>query len=91
LNFIEYAFGSGGSSLGTIGNVNWPYADALVMDSGPQATPYSLYDFFNFSQIQTPTFTPITGWKYPPNCFTGPLSSGCFTTYPVPPDNEVDE
>jgi len=47
LNFIEYAFGTGGNSLGEISPL-YHYADALVMDQGPAQTPYSLYDFFDF-------------------------------------------
>ena len=66
LNFIEYAFGTGGKSLGSpygIGPQQYPYADYFAPD-GPRACgskcpyPYSLSDFFNFSQTAT-TFQPI--------------------------------
>ena len=60
LNFIEYAFGSNGQSLGTIGSPNWPYADYYALDAQPSCSTctYSLADFFNFTQ--TPTqFVPI--------------------------------
>ena len=91
LNFIEYAFGTGGTSLGTIGDSHWPYADAFVLDTAAPPNNYSLYDFFKFSQIQTPTFTTIKGAKYPPSCFHTPTATGCFPSYPVDPDNDVNE
>ena len=55
LNFIEYAFGSNGKSLGTIGSPNWPYADYFALDAQPScpACTYSLSDFFNFTQSPT--------------------------------------
>ncbi len=96
LNFIEYAFGTGGQPLGGqygIGDPHWPYADHFAPDGNLEypGNPYSLYDFFNFKQIQTPTFTPITGAKYPPSCFHTPTGAGCFPTYPVDPDNDANE
>jgi hypothetical protein len=93
LNFIEYAFGSGGNPLGYpggIGGLNYPYADWLVMDA--QASPpnnYSLYDFFDFTTFNK--FQQITGPKYPEDCFHHPLDSGCFPHYPVDPDNDENE
>ena len=91
LNFIEYAFGTGGNSLGTIGNVSYPYADALVQDaSSPPPNNYSLYDFFDFSQSAR-QFTPITAWKYPPDCFHHPGHPNCFPAYPADPDNDANE
>jgi Phosphoesterase family len=88
LNFIEYAFGQGGQSLGEI-SPNYPYADALVMDTAAPPNNYSLHDFFDFTKSHS--FTPITGAKYPPTCFHTPLAQGCFTTYPLDPDNDATE
>jgi phospholipase C len=62
LNFIEYAFGTGGNPLymsgyrpGTGINPQYLYADALAPDAPANcsACPYSLSDFFNFSQPPT--------------------------------------
>jgi hypothetical protein len=91
LNFIEYAFGTGGNPLGGNGGIspNYNYADVLVMDKGPAQTPYSLFDFFDFTTFHA--FQPITGAKYPPDCFHHPLDQGCFTTYPLDPDNDANE
>lgn len=88
LNFVEYAFGSGGNSLGEISPL-YHYADALVMDQGPKPTPYSLYDFFDFTTFHQ--FQQINGAKYPPDCFHHPHDTGCFTTYPLDPDNDAIE
>jgi hypothetical protein len=82
LNFIEYAFGSGGKSLGEIYG-NYHYADFYAMD-GPNVClspcPYSLSDFFNFNA--TPSgFTPISA----------PFGATTFLNWtgPVqPPDND---
>jgi hypothetical protein len=64
------------------------------MDIGPQATPYSLYDFFNFSGSAN-SFTPIQGAKYLPECFHHPMpgTGQCFdgSDYPVDPDNDAIE
>ncbi len=95
LNFVEYAFGTGGHPLGYPGGISplYHYADYLAPDASPTCPTctYSLSDFFNFGQIQTPTFTPITGAKYPPSCFHNPTRTGCFPTYPLDPDNDADE
>jgi phospholipase C len=96
LNFIEYAFGTGQEPLGGtygIGDQHWPYADYFAPDGHFEypSNKYSLFDFFNFNQIQTPTFTPITGAKYGTNCFHTPLAQGCFTKYPVDPDDDATE
>jgi hypothetical protein len=77
LNFVEYAFGQNGVPLGGangIGDAHWPYADHFAPDGHFEDpnSPYSLADFFNFSQIQTPVFTTINGAKYPPSCFHNP-------------------
>jgi len=55
LNFIEYAFGSNGQSLGTIGNPLWPYADYYALDAPPSCPTctYSLSDFFEFNRDPT--------------------------------------
>ena len=94
LNFIEYAFGTGGNPLGGTGGIspNYLYADRLVMDQGPPATPYSLYDFFNFSPAGFHSFQTILGAKYPPGCFTNPNQTGCFYgSYPQDPDDDASE
>jgi phospholipase C len=78
LNFIEYAFGTNGNSLGTIGPSQWPYADSFVRDTSAAPNNYSLYDFFNWNQTPR-TFVPITGAKYPTTCFLNP--SSCMTGF----------
>jgi hypothetical protein len=87
LNFIEYAFGL---TQGGIGNTNWPYADAFVMDTNPPNYPYSLYDFFNFTQ-QPRAFQTIGPLEYPETCFHNPRQAYCFNNYPVDPDNDANE
>jgi len=67
LNFVEWAFGKNGNFLGFGASVPgpgispfYPYADYWAPD-GPvvcKGCPYSLSDFFNFSQAPT-KFTPI--------------------------------
>jgi hypothetical protein len=94
LNFIEYAFGSGGNPLGGIwgiGGQNYPYADAFALDTANShgTNPYGLADFFDFTKFNT--FQQITGPKYPEDCFHHPLDSGCFPHYPVDPDNDENE
>jgi hypothetical protein len=91
LNFIEYAFGQNGQSLGSIGTANYPYADTLAMDAPPTCSTctYSLSDFFDFSSARS--FKAITGAKYPPSCFHNPTATGCFPSYPTDPDNDADE
>jgi hypothetical protein len=85
LNFIEYAFGSNGAPLGQIGSIDYPYADYFAMDGanvcGIQC-PYSLSDFFKFSQTPA-TFTAIPA----------PYLSSFFLKYtgnPQEPDNDGD-
>jgi hypothetical protein len=86
LNFVEYAFGSNGNSLGTIGPPQWPYADAFAQDTSSAPNNYSLYDFFNWSQPPR-AFVPITGAKYSTTCFLNP--STCMTGFsPSPPDSD---
>jgi phospholipase C len=86
LNFIEYALGSDGNSLGTIGPSQWPYADSFVQDTSSPPNNYSLYDFFDWNQQPRP-FVPITGSKYATNCFLYPKT--CFKSYtPAAPDND---
>jgi hypothetical protein len=90
LNFIEYAFGTGGNPLGNGGGISpeYNYADVLAMDTNTQH-PYSLYDFFNFSQLNQ--FQTINGAKYQEECFHHPLGSGCFSMYPLDPDNDAND
>lgn len=92
LNFIEYAFGQNGVSLGPIGPSEWPFADSFVQDTGASPNNYSLYDFFNFSGSPS-SFTPITGAKYQNTCFFTPSASGCFGAdfTPEPPDSDGDD
>jgi hypothetical protein len=92
LNFIEYAFGQNGQGLGGTGGISpsYNYADVLVQDTAAPPNNYSLYDFFDFSQFHSFT-TPITGAKYPPDCFHHPGNPGCFTNYPLDPDNDANE
>jgi phospholipase C len=72
LNFIEYAFGKDGKSLGTIGDANWPYADYFALDAPPSCPTcrYSLSDFFNFEQRPT-KFEPVPS----------PLPASFFVNY----------
>jgi phospholipase C len=94
LNFVEYAFGTGGARLGTIGPSSFPYADFFVQDLGPSVAPgnsFSLHDFFDFSNKRA--FTPITGAKYATSCFTNQLTTlpnavSCFSTFPLAPDSD---
>ena len=86
LNFVEYAFGTNGNSLGTIGPAEWPYADFFVQDTSSPPNNYSLYDFFNWNQ-KARSFVPITGAKYATSCFFNPTS--CFKGFvPNAPDND---
>lgn len=49
---------------------SYPYADVLALDVPPQGTnQYGLADFFNFNQLQAPTFQPMTPLEYGPTCF----------------------
>jgi hypothetical protein len=92
LNFVEYAFGTGGNPLGGTGGIspNYLYADRLVMDTQPSPpNNYSLYDFFDFTTSHA--FQTINGWKYSPDCFPHPKDPNCFQTYPMDPDNDANE
>jgi phospholipase C len=82
LNFIEYAFGQSGNSLGRIGPAQYPYADAFAPDL-LQGNPYSLSDFFDFTQSHP--FQTITGAKYPPQYFIK------YKGTPHAPDDDGDE
>jgi len=87
LNFIEYAFGQGGSSLQEVGYSDWHYADHFTQDTGAPPNNFSLYDFFNFSQPRP--FTPITGAKYKTTCFLKPTN--CFKHFPADPDSDATD
>jgi len=98
LNFIEYAFGTGGNHLGGTygisGQESWPYADYFAMDSPPQCSTCtcSLSDFFTFSQSNFHAFQTINGAKYQPTCFHTPNQTGCFpNAYPQDPDGDANE
>jgi hypothetical protein len=69
LNFVEYAFGAKGESLGTIGNPLWPYADYYALDAPPSCPKctYSLSDFFAFKRSPN-QFVPIPS-PLPPSFF----------------------
>ena len=84
LNFVEYAFGRNGKSLGTIGPPQWPFADFFVQDTSAAPNNYSLYDFFDFTNSRA--FVPITGAKYETNCFIRGVD--CFPKFPMAPDSE---
>jgi phospholipase C len=95
LNFIEYALGQNGNSLGTIGDPLYPYADFFAPDApnapgcSPVLCPYSLSDFFNFQNQRT--FTPFTqGIKYATDCFLTPKIQGCFGSSFAPADPDAD-
>jgi phospholipase C len=89
LNFIEYAFGTGGAHLPEIGYSNWHYADHYAQDKGTAPNNYSLYDFFNFKK--TNAFVKITGAKYPTSCFLSKAAAkGCFPRFPKPADNDAE-
>ena len=90
LNFIEYAFGTGGKSLPEVGYAgsNWHYADFYAQDKG--TAPYALNDFFNF-QTANP-FVKITGSKYNTSCFLSKSAAkGCFPGFPKKPDNDEEQ
>jgi len=101
LNFIEYAFGTGGYPLGIAPpngagisqDPTWPYADYFAMDYSPHVQySYSLSDFFNFSPSSFHSFQTIQGAKYGETCFHNPNQTGCFPgTYPMDPDNDANE
>ena len=78
--------------MGVIGDPNYPYADFFAPDGhyANSANPYSLSDFFDFGQSAR-QFTPITAWKYPPDCFHHPGHPNCFPAYPADPDNDANE
>ncbi|HEY2467122.1 MAG TPA: alkaline phosphatase family protein, partial [Terracidiphilus sp.] len=84
LNFIEYAFGTNGKTIGTVGPSEFPYADFFVQDAsfGPQS--YSLHDFFSFFQRRS--FMPVTGAKYATLCFLHPKN--CFANFPEAADTD---
>ncbi len=92
LNFIEYAFGTNGNSIGSVGPTQWPYADFFAQDTGPAPNNFGLHDFFNFSG-QARGFTPITtGIKYQDNCFFDPTGLGCFSNYkPTAADSDLED
>jgi phospholipase C len=92
LNFIEHAFGHGGSSIGTIGDLNYPYADYFAPDSPtsgcpPSTCPYSLSDFFNFANPRP--FMPITGAKYADDYFINAAKH--LSNFPMDPDNDAND
>jgi phospholipase C len=99
LNFVEYALAPQGQRLGgqygVSGDQLFPYADYFAPDTLTGGGPYNygLYDFFTYSKPNsTPIpFRTVLGAKYPETCFHNPLQSGCFSTYPLDPDNDANE
>jgi len=95
LNFIGYAFGTGGYPLGYpggLGGLDYPCADWLAMGYTQQKGAYSLSDFFNFGPAGFHSFQSILGAKYGQTCFKNPNQTGCFPgTYPQDPDNDASE
>ena len=96
LNFIEYAFGTGGNPLGGTGGISssYYYADHFAPDGpavcGATTCPYSLSDFFNFGSGPT-TFTPFTqGINYKTQCFLTPSMEDCFGASFTPADPDDD-
>jgi hypothetical protein len=94
LNFIEYAFGNNGQSIGDI-SPQYHYADFFAPDApnspgcNPTLCPYSLHDFFDFTNQRT--FTNFTqGINYVTQCFLTPNIQGCFGTNFVPADPDAD-
>ena len=87
LNFIEYAFGTGGEI-----SPNYHYADYFAPD-GPVVCgtkcplPYSLADFFDFTKQRT--FTNFTAGLKPTQCFLTPTMRGCFANF-TPTDPDAD-
>jgi hypothetical protein len=81
LNFIEFAFGTGGASLGEIClgcGGGWHYDDFFAQDQG--TVGHSLHDFFDFTKRNP--FVQVTGAKYPTSCFLSQAAAtGCFTTF----------
>jgi phospholipase C len=91
LNFVEYAFGTGGNPLGEI-YPQFQYADHFALDGHFEhpTSPYSLSDFFDFTTFHA--FQTINGARYPPSCFHTPGTSQCFgSSYPQDPDNDANE
>jgi hypothetical protein len=101
LNFIEYAFGTGGQPLHVAGypaesgiSPLYPYADVFAPDGPTVCTtctyPYSLSDFFNFNSGPT-AFTPFTqGINYRTQCFLTPSVEDCFGASFTPADPDDD-
>jgi phospholipase C len=97
LNFIEYAFGSGGNFLSLPGQLNkgispsYSYADVLAPDAPASCSQckYSLSDFFNFNNQRT--FTNFTqGINYATQCFLIPEIPTCFGPSFAPSDPDAD-
>jgi hypothetical protein len=67
LNFIEYAFGTNGNSMGEI-SPTYHYADFLAPDGhfNDPPSPFSLSDFFVPNLNQNPTPTPFQTITLPP-------------------------
>lgn len=97
LQFVEYAFGTGGQFLAFPKTTPWgispsyPYADYWAMDGPITCTGcnYSLSDFFNFSQGNFHAFQTVIGTKYSAACFHN--AAQCFgSSYPQDPDDDAE-
>jgi hypothetical protein len=56
-----------------------------------KSKPYSLSDFFTFSQSNFHKFQTIGPLEYPETCFHNPTQAYCLNNYPVDPDNDANE
>jgi phospholipase C len=93
LNFIEYAFGQIGGTLGYV-YPTYQYADYYAPDGpntcSPSVCPYSLSDFFAGFSNANP-FTPFTqGINYQTECFITPKIKSCFGSGFAPSDPDGD-
>jgi hypothetical protein len=93
LNFIEYAFGTGGNPLGGTGGIspNYLYADTLAPDApltcGSKCPgPYSLSDSSTSTRRRVRSL-PLRGTKYDTGVFLNPTAY--FPNYPADPDDDA--
>jgi len=84
LNFIEYAFGTGGAPLGGttgIDDKSYAYADIMAPDAVPSCVstsvcPFGLSDFFGGFKTKRSSPPFIYGAKYSTNCFINSTAPG---------------
>ena len=70
----------GASRVTFVGNV-------LPLQPAEVPAARSLY----LQRYENSKYWAINGAKYPPDCFHHPHDTGCFTTYPLDPDNDAIE